>query len=155
MSETDGKIQEIENKLAKGNNLLNSLHQQYTAKGGDAVEQRQKLEQKRLQLKAEYAVNEECLLALAAEELPLMLVRGFVTEIKLQAEDEHDELILQQSLSQINELFSDFEAAYDGDLDSGRNFVKFIEQNVGSNTSKPIYQLSDIALFQINTLIDE
>lgn len=148
----DAKIQEIEEKIADDNNLLNSLHQKYIAKGGDAVKKRQQLVQQRSQLKAEYVATEESLLSLTAEELPLMLVRDIITEIKLQAEDEHDEAILQQSLSQINELFSEFKASYNGDLDSGRKFVQFIEQSVESNMSKPIYQLSDIALFQINTL---
>jgi DNA sulfur modification protein DndD len=131
---------------------LNSLHQKYNAKGGDAVEQRQQLVQRQSQLRAEYTAIEESLLSLAAEELPLILVRNLITEIKLQAEDEHDEAILQQSLSQIKELFSAFEASYKGNIESSKKFMQFIDHNVESNISEPVYQLSDLALFQTNTL---
>jgi len=152
LSEIDAKIQGIEDKIAKDNSQLNSLQQKYNAKGGDAVEQRQQLVHRRSQLGAEYTATEDSLLSLAAEELPLVLVRDLITEIKLQAEDEHDEAILQQSLPQINELFSAFEASYKGDIESSKNFLQFIEHSAESNISEPVYQLSDLALFQTNTL---
>jgi len=152
LREIDAKIQEIEDDIAEDNSQLNSLHQKYTAKGGGAVEQRQQLMQRRSQLGAEYTAAEDGLLSLVAEELPLLLVRDLITEIKLQAEDEHNEAILQQSLSQINELFSAFEASYKGDAESSKNFLRYIEHSVKSNVSEPVYQLSDLALFQTNIL---
>lgn len=154
LSEIDAKIQGIENRIAEDNSQLNSLHQKYTARGGDAVEQRQQLVQRQSQLRAEYTATEESLLSLAAEELPLILVRDLITKIKLQAEDEHDEAILQQSLSQINELFSAFEASYKGNIESSKKFMQFIDHSVESNISEPVYQLSDLALFQTNTLLE-
>ena len=52
------------------------------------------------------------LVGMAATELPIFLVRDLVSQIKLQAEDEHNDFIMQQALEQMDDYLSDFEMQY-------------------------------------------
>ncbi|SHO53390.1 DNA sulfur modification protein DndD [Anaerocolumna xylanovorans] len=154
LNKVDQEILKIEDKIAKDNDQLVTLHQKYIARGGDAAEQRQKTLDQRAKVNAEYASNEEQLMVLASGELPLALVRDLIMEIKLQAEDEHDEAILKQSLSQISVLFDEFKSTYTENADAGSKFIEYISRNVEDNVTEPLYQLSDLALFQTNSLAE-
>jgi DNA sulfur modification protein DndD len=154
LNKMDQEILKIEDKIAKDNDQLVTLHQKYIARGGDAAEQRQKTLDQRAKVNAEYASNEEQLIVLASGELPLALVKDLIMEIKLQAEDEHDEAILKQSLSQISVLFDEFKSTYTENADAGSKFIEYISRNVEDNVTEPLYQLSDYALFQANSLAE-
>jgi DNA sulfur modification protein DndD len=154
LNKMDQEKLKIEDKIAKDNDQLVTLHQKYIARGGDAAEQRQKTLDQRAKVNAEYASNEEQLMVLASGELPLALVKDLIMEIKLQAEDEHDEAILKQSLSQISVLFDEFKSTYTENADAGSKFVEYISRNVEDNVTEPLYQLSNYALFQANSLAE-
>lgn len=152
LDQITAKLENTTAILKEHNNELESLHQLYTAKGGDAVEKKQETIQKRAKLKSELEAEENKAYEIAANELPLALVADLIQDIKLQAVDEHTEAIMQEAILQFDMLFEDFSAIYEGDTKASIDFIDFVKEQTQSNQEDPIYELSDHALFQVNTL---
>ncbi len=155
------ELEEIETALAKANKRLaedsgslEALHQLYTAKGGDAVNKRQETLKKRSSLVAELSKTEDALYAHVSEELPLLLVSDLALEIKLQATDEHNSTIMQESVQQLDSMFADFASQYTGDKGAGRDFIEYVKKHTENNQTEVIYGLSEQALFQVNNLVE-
>lgn len=140
--------------LLKDNNALDALHELYTAKGGDAVNKRQDMLKTRGTLVAELSKENEALYGYAAEELPLLLVDDLLMEIKLQATDEHINAVMQESVHQLDNFFSDFISTYSGDREAGQAFINYIKNRTTDSQATPVYELSEHAIFQVNNLIE-
>lgn len=133
---------------------LDQLHKKYELQGGAVLEQRQSLMQKRAQLHTEMTQNAELLVGMAATELPIFLVRDLVSQIKLQAEDEHNDFIMQQALEQMDDYLSEFEMQYPESIEASRVFVDYVRKQTEENSSPRLYEMSDHALFQMNDLVE-
>ena len=133
---------------------LDQLHKKYELQGGAVLEQRQSLMQKRAQLHTEMTQNAELLVGMAAPELPIFLVRDLVSQIKLQAEDEHNDFIMQQALEQMDDYLSEFEMQYPESIEASRVFVDYVRKQTEENSSPKLYEMSDHALFQMNDLVE-
>ena len=151
---TDEAVAEAKNKLLKDNNALESLHELYTAKGGDAVNKRQDILKNRGTLAAEYSKENDTLYGYAAEELPLLLVNDLLMDIKLQATDERTSAVMQESIQQLDSFFLDFISTYAGDSAAGLDFINYVKHRTEENQTTPIYELSEHAIFQVNELIE-
>lgn len=154
LAEVDLKLEKANRKLVRDNDSFEALHQLYTAKGGDAVNKRQEMLAKRSTLVAELSRVEDALYALVAEKLPLLLVRDFISEIKLQATDEHTSAIMQESVQQLDSIFSDFASRYKGDKKVERDFIEYVKRYTNDNQTEAVYGLSEQALFQANNLVE-
>ena len=154
LAEIDTQIEELRRKIVKDNYNLEALHQLYTVKGGDAVEKKQEIIQMRAALMADLSNEENSLYELSASELPLVLVKDLICDIKLQATDEHADMIMRHAVSQLDELFEEFSAEYKGDPKAGLEFVSFVKEQTNSEQVKTIYELSDQALLQTNNLVE-
>lgn len=154
LAEIEIQIETLAHILVEDNDELESLHQLYTAKGGDAVEKRQDTIQKRGKLKSDLCAEENKLYDLTAGELPLLLVRDLILDIKLQATDEHNDAIMKQAVIQLDSLLDEFSASYKGDIRSGEDFVRYVKDQTNSNHDECVYELSDQALFQANNLVE-
>lgn len=162
--EKDTAIDELKNidfeikaaqKVIKDDNCnLDSLHQLYNAKGGDAVDKRQEIISEREALKSRLSVEENKLYELSMRELPLILVKDLLKDIKLQATDEHTETVMRQAVTQLDMLLKDFQRDYKKDSSAGVDFVKYIKEQTNDNQEEMFYELSDQALFQVNSLIE-
>ncbi|NYB74948.1 DNA sulfur modification protein DndD [Sedimentibacter hydroxybenzoicus DSM 7310] len=150
----DAQIEELSHKLVGGRDNLETLHQLYTAKGGDAVDKRQETVKKRATLMADLSGEESRLYELTASELPLLLVKDLIRDIKLQATDEHADMIMKQVTAQLDGLYKEFESEYSGDTKASLDFINYVKAQVNSDQSEPIYELSDQALFQTNNLVE-
>jgi DNA sulfur modification protein DndD len=150
----DAQIEELNHKLVEGSDNLEALHQLYTAKGGDAVDKRQETVKKRATLMADLSGEESRLYELTALELPLLLVKDLIRDIKLQATDEHADMIMKQATAQLDGLYKEFESEYSGDTKASLEFINYVKERVNSDQSEPIYELSDQALFQVNNLVE-
>lgn len=150
----DVEIEKKNQKLIKDNDSLEALHQLYTAKGGDAVEKRQETLKKRATLMAELLNEEDRLYELIGDALPLLLLEDLVVEIKLQATDEHTDLIMQEAVLQLDNIFEDFAAGYPGDKKAGIDFKEFVKKHTENNQTETVYALSEQALFQTNNLVE-
>ena len=149
----DAEIEKMNQKLIKDNDSLEALHQLYTAKGGDAVEKRKETLKKRADLMAELSNVEDRLHELMADALPLLLVEDLVVDIKLQATDEHTDLIMQEAVLQLDNIFEDFAAGYLGDKKAGIDFIEYVKKHTEDSQTEIVYGLSEQALFQTLSLI--
>lgn len=154
LSEIDSRIEKLTHVLVADNAKLESLHQQYTVKGGDAVEKKQLTIQKRADLISDLNMEGSRLYELSASELPLLLVSDLIGEIKLQAVDEHNDAIMREAVIQLETLLQEFSQLYEGDNKSSFDFVNYVKSTTNKTQEEPIYELSDQALFQINNLIE-
>ena len=150
----DAELEKIKKKLDKDTDSLDSLHQLYTAKGGDALNKREDMLKTRGTVAAELSKEEEILSGLVAEELPLLLVEDLLAEIKLQATDEHTSSIMLESVNQLDSYFKDFIDGYSGDKGAGKDFLDFVKRQTTGNQVETIYGLSEQALFQVNGLVE-
>lgn len=133
---------------------IEQLQKQYELQGGAVLEQRQELIQKRAKTQTEIEQNAEALVAMAATELPLFLVKDLITLIKLQAEDEHDDFIMRQALEQMDSFLADFADDQPDAKEASRSFVDFVRQRIENDTVPRVYEMSDHALFQMNELVE-
>ena len=150
----DSKLEKANAKLNKDNDSLETLHQLYTAKGGDAVNKRQDILKKRSMLSGELSKEVDALYGYVSDDLPLLLVRDLLTDVKLQATDEHASTVMQESVKQLNDLFDDFISSYKGDKKAGKDFLKYVKKHTDESQTENIYALSEQALFQVNRLTE-
>lgn len=162
--ERDQAISEIEKidtaiclateKVETVQEALEQLHKNYEMQGGAVLEQRQKLMQRRAQIQTEITQNSESLIGMAATELPMALVRDLISQIKLQAEDEHNDFIMQQALEQMDAYLSNFAVDHPNSIGASQAFVDFVRKKTEENATPQIYEMSDHALFQMNELVE-
>lgn len=150
----DEKIEQFTHKIVEDNDKLEKLHQLYTAKGGDAVEKRQEIIQKRAALKSKLSVEETVLYNLATRELPLLMVRDLIGTIKLQATDEHTDAVMREAVMQLDVMLSEFIEEYAEDTKACKDFVEYVKTKSGGDQQELVYELSNQALFQVNNLVE-
>lgn len=154
LADIDMEIEKLAHLIVKDNDKLEALHQLYTVKGGDAIEKRQEIIQKRAILKSDLGTEENKLYDLTFSELPLILVDDLIRDIKLQATDEHTDAIMRQAVMQLDTMFDDFVISYKGDSKASLDFIEYIKIQTNGEQEEPIYELSDQALFQVNNLVE-
>lgn len=154
LKKVDDEIEKIAHKTVEDNDKLEKLHQLYTVKGGDAVEKRQEIIQKRASLKSQLSVDENELYNLASKELPLLLVRDLIGDIKLQATDEHADSVMREAVMQLDGILDDFIETYSGDVKSCKDFIEYVKNQTNGEKEIPVYELSNQALFQVNNLVE-
>lgn len=154
--ETKGiSITTLQDKIQKKKDKINELHRTYQAKGGEALKQRKGLIQRRSDLQVALEQNNQKLLEIASNELPLVLVKGLIQEIKLQAVEEHNDDVMRQTLTQIEELLEEYTQIHPEQNVHNREFISFVREQSLDEAVEPIYELSDHALFQVNSLVEE
>ena len=154
LEKIDESISIATKKVEDLQEVLEQLHKKYELQGGAVLEQRQSLMQKRAQIQTEIAQNAELLVGMTATELPIFLVRDLVSQIKLQAEDEHNDFIMQQALEQMDDYLSDFEMQYPESIEASRIFVDYVRKQTEADSAPRLYEMSDHALFQMNDLVE-
>lgn len=154
LEQIDESIRLATEKVETIQEALEQLHKRYELQGGAALEQRQELMQKRAEIQTEITQNSESLIGMAATELPMVLVRDLISQIKLQAEDEHNDFIMQQALEQMDAYLSDFAVEHPDSTSASRTFVNFVRKQIEEDATQQIYEMSDHALFQINELVE-
>lgn len=155
LQKADESIEKIYQEVASKQNEIEELHHQYEIKGGDIIEQRKALMQKRADLLAEIDQNQILLVEASADALPLVLVKDLILAIKLQAEDEHNDLIMQQAMGQIETLLQEYSIEHTESYPHNRAFVNFVKEMSEAESTEPLYGVSDHALFQLNSLVEE
>ena len=154
LEQIDESIRLATEKVETIQEALEQLHKRYELQGGATLEQRQELMQKRAEIQTEITQNSESLIGMAATELPMVLVRDLISQIKLQAEDEHNDFIMQQALEQMDAYLSDFAVEHPDSTSASRTFVNFVRKQIEEDATQQIYEMSDHALFQINELVE-
>lgn len=154
LEEIDKTISQVTEKVEILQDAIEQLHKHYELQGGVVLEQRQELMQQRAQIQTDIVQNSESLIGMAATELPMLLVRDLVGQIKLQAEDEHNDFIMQQALEQMDDYLFDFALEHPDSAGASRAFIDFVREKAKVESSPRIYEMSDHALFQMNELVE-
>lgn len=154
LSKIEKKIEQVSDILTKDNEKLEELHNLYAQKGGNAVEKKQNMIQKRAALRAQMNANEEKLYNVSSDILPLTLVSDLIIDIKLQATDEHNDSVMKQAIGQLELMLNDFEETYVGNITASREFYNYIKKQTETIGDEPVYELSDLALYQVNELAE-
>lgn len=154
LEEVDVEIEKLEQILVEDKDKLESLHQLYNAKGGNVVEKKQETMQRSAALKSEMMSEENILKDIASNELPLVLVSDLLNNIKLQATDEHNDMVMNEAVLQLDDILDEFVNEYQGDTKASFDFIEYVKKRQQNTQDIPIYSLSDQALFQVNNLVE-
>ena len=154
LTETDEMIHAVYNRIVEKKAEIEEAYHRYDAQGGTALEKRDEINRKKAVLQAEYARNEENLLAAAASVLPMAMISDLIGEIKLTAQDEHNEYVLQQAVGQIEDLLDQFMDENQAAADGGREFFRFLKEKAEGAGDQSVYGLSDQALFQVGDIFE-
>lgn len=150
----EANAQEIQVQVARLQEEIAKLQHDRDAKGGIAVEQHDNLICERAELTTALDQVQADQLNTAASELPLLLVRNLIQEIKLQVEDEHDDIIMSELVERVDLLLEEYLQQGNHDTEESRKFVDYIKHRSASTALQPIYQVSEFARFQLNNLLD-
>lgn len=144
--------QEIKLESYKSKNI--EFQNKYGIKGGEILKEKQHLLENRANLITGIEAKQEELIELASSALPLLMVNNLLSDIKLQAEDEHNDLIMNEALEKINEYLDVFVKKEKESANGSIRFFDFLKNEFADNQNESLYNLSDHALFQTNDLID-
>ncbi|MEG0512597.1 MAG: DNA sulfur modification protein DndD [Clostridia bacterium] len=150
----EAEIQELQVKASSLQGEIDQLQNNYESHGGKVIEQRAALIQEKAAIMASLEQIQAEQFNIAASELPLQMVKDLIREIKLQAEDEHNEQVMCQLIERIDDLLQNYLLQERRGEETCRSFVDFIKQKNDTSTSTSIYQVSEFALFQLNSLLD-
>lgn len=149
--EIDENISNVENEIDEINHKLDKYSEEYSAKGGDIVLQKQELFNKLSERKAQLGRINEQLRADAASELPLVLVKEYLMNIRENAEIEHDNRVMVSAVKKIEKLYS----KYQSNSTNIEKFIEYIKEKISLSSSEVMYNLSDTSLLRLNILLDE
>lgn len=150
--EIEVKMQELQDIQER----TEELREQYLARGGDVIESRNSMIDRRQVLLAQRENATSLLYDFAAGELPLRLVSDLLKDIKLQAEDEHNDAIMRTVVDTVNALFEEFRKLNTSSKKQrlDREFINFVNNKINQEAGAEIYMLSDQGLVQVTTLLE-
>lgn len=154
LSEADEKIHSVYDRIVLKKTEIEEAYHRYDAQGGTALEKRDEINRRKAELQAEYARNEENLLGAAASVLPMAMVSDLIGDIKLTAQDEHNEYVLQQAVAQIEALLDQFMDENRASANGGKEFFQFLKEKAEGAGDQSVYGLSDQALFQVGDIFE-
>lgn len=134
---------------------LNKLQQEYKAKGGDIISQRQELFNKRNQILVRLEQEQEVLLTDAASELPLVMLKPLLFKVREAAEEEHDKKVIVSATKKMESVLEKYKMDVEADRKIIENFIEFFRQQANKTNCRDKIGLPDTALFQLQVLLDE
>ena len=155
LKELDIEIQELEQKKVEVMQKHEKKRQEYSAKGGDIVTQRQELFQKRTLISSRIESLKEQLIIDAASELPLILVKNLLRNIRENAEIEQDQRMLQVALKKMKAMLPEYGEINSDDTNAATRFVDFMKEKLDVKQITVPYQLADTSLARLQILLDD
>lgn len=155
LEDVDTQITELERKKVEVSQNLEQKRQEYSAKGGDIVTQRQELFNKRATVSSHIDTLKEQLIVDTASELPLILVNDLLRNIRENAEIEQDQRMMGVALKKMRAMLPEYIKANVSDEKAAERFIAFINGKMGNTSPKISYNLSDTTLFKLQVLLDD
>lgn len=154
LASSDEKLAGLRKDLSETQRNLDKLNEEYIAKGGDIVNQRQELIEQRTLLRAKtQGINDELLNA-SASELPLLLVRDLLFNIREKAEIEHDQKTISAALEKMVKALPTY-ISDEGGKEEIKDFLNYFKKKNTVKGKNITFDLSDVALAQIQLLLDQ
>ena len=126
IEEIDKEIEELEAAKKQLMQKLDAKRHEYLAKGGDIVTQRQELYQKKVAIMSKIDSYKEQLIADAASELPFLLVKDYLRNIRENAEIEQEQKMLEIALKKMNRFSADYEKDNQQDSAAIFRFMNYV-----------------------------
>lgn len=154
LASSDEKLAGLRKDLSETQRNLDKLNEEYIAKGGDIVNQRQELIEQRTLLRAKtQGINDELLNA-SASELPLLLVRDLLFNIREKAEIEHDQKTISAALEKMVKALPTY-ISDEGGKEEIKDFLNYFKKKNTVKGKDITFDLSDVALAKIQLLLDQ
>lgn len=155
LEKLDNELEELNKKKTELQHKLESVRQEYISKGGDIVTQRHELFQKRTDISSRMENGREQLVLDAASELPLVLVKDLLRNIREKAEIEQDNRMLTVALQKMEQYSSEYEAENGEDKEAIIRFIEYVSGKTKRKYTRISYNISDSSLFHLQMLLDE
>ena len=155
LEDIDIEIEELVALKVEASQNLEQKRQEYSAKGGDIVTQRQELFQKRSTVSSHIETLKEQLILDAASELPFILVTDLLRNIRENAEIEQDQRMLSVALKKMRAMLPEYLKTNASDENAAERFITFIDGKMGKSASVVPCKLSDTSLFKLQMLLDD
>ena len=155
LEKLDNELEELNKKKTELQHKLESVRQEYISKGGDIVTQRHELFQKRTDISSRMENGREQLVLDAASELPLVLVKDLLRNIREKAEIEQDNRMLTVALQKMAQYSSEYEIENGEDKEAIIRFIEYVSGKTKRKHTRISYNLSDSSLFHLQMLLDE
>lgn len=150
----DKEIQKLEEKDILLKQKLETKNNEYITKGGDIVSQKQELYQKRTALMSKIDNYKEQLISDAASEVPFLLVKDYLRNIRENAEIEQDQRMLEVALKKMMHFSVDYEKDNRQDSEAISRFMEYVNDKSEKRNFRATYNLSDSSLFKLQVLLD-
>lgn len=152
LRDLDNKIHRLEDELVVADKKIEQARIEYISKGGDIFEKKEEYYKKRSELAAKQSQQKEQLLDTAASELPLVLVRDLLEEMKRSVKKEREARENNVALKRIQEFYSSYKLdSNSGDLD---DFIQYMTDMTNKSDKDMVYNLSDASWLQLVQLCE-
>ena len=149
----ENKTTTLQNTLTELTQKLEALHNDYSAKGGDVIEQKTELFQRRADFKSQMSVVKEQLIFDAGGDLPLVLVSKLLSTIKQKAEQEELSRQTKLVVDLVEKYYSEYPFQTIESYTEINKFISFVQDQAGEASKKAFFNLSPSALYQLHDLL--
>lgn len=148
LDDADKHLVELDDQLQNLQIELEKLNVEYAVEGGGILEQKNALMKQRAESMAAITSNQEQLMDFTAGAMPLMLVSSLLKDIQSQSKVEHERKLNKMAVEKVMLSYEEFAEK----TDAISNFIQYMHAEVSTNQDADIYRLSDINLYQIESL---
>lgn len=148
LKEADQRLDELNIQLQNLNLELENLNGKYAIEGGGILEQKNNLLKQRAESIASVISSQEQLIEIASGEMPLILVKDLLEDIKNQGEIDHERKLNKMALDKIQISYQSFSDK----TEAITSFINYMQSKIGEEKQEDIYGLSDMNLFQVEML---
>ncbi len=153
LEKIDNTIIRINEDILTVKRKLDKANEDYVAKGGDIVTQRQELIEKRSTLRAKVSGINDTLLNDSSSELPLLLVEDLLENIREKAEKEQDYKTIGIAVDRMLKFLPKYKKSKD--TAEIEEFLKYYKKKYDGNRQGTQFNLSDSSLVQLQVLLDQ
>lgn len=147
------RIEQLEKQISDTNVKLEKANNNYLVKGGIVEDQRTQLAENKAILKSQIDSCTDQLLEVAGSSLPLYLTQHWLKIIREQSKKERYAKLNNEILKQVEQYHQEYTTQGNGSISDG--FFEYIKNRSENESIKPIYNLSDGAYYQLESLLDE
>lgn len=151
----DIEIEKLVDRISSVQKALDKVNEEYVVKGGDIVNQRQDMIGKRNELKAKIASMQDDLLVASASELPLLLVKNLLVNIREKSEIEQEHKTFNVALKRMQKELGEFTEVTGISSVDIETFLEYFEKKNERKMFLHELNLSDVALAQLQLLLDQ
>ena len=154
LKQIDDEIAELEKQLSRVNKKLDKKTEEFNAKGGQIASQSQELYSERIALNSDVSRIQENYYNFAAGELPLLMVRGLLSNIQQKSSVEKENKSMSLAVKKIDQIFKMYSGNGNASTKDIKKFIKFVKQQAEQSEVKSIFDLSENAFAQLMMLLN-